>query len=56
MRIRPDLPIILCTGFSELINEQKAKAMGIRAFVMKPIVQREMANAVRKALDQPSTF
>jgi len=51
MAIRPDIPIILCTGFSELINEEKAKAMGIRAFVMKPVVQREMANAVRKALD-----
>jgi len=51
MRIRPDLPIILCTGFSELINAHKAKAIGIRAFVMKPIVQREMAEAVRKVLD-----
>lgn len=56
MAIRPDIPIILCTGFSELINEEKAKAMGIRRLVMKPIVQREMANAVRKVLDQPSTF
>ncbi len=56
MGIRPDIPIILCTGFSERINEEKAKAMGIRKLVMKPIVQREMANAVRKALDQPSTF
>jgi len=52
MKIRPDIPIILCTGFSELINEDKAKAMGIRAFVMKPVVQRELANAVRKALDK----
>ncbi len=51
MKIRLDIPIILCTGFSELINEEKAKAMGIRAFVMKPVVQRELANAVRKALD-----
>jgi nitrogen-specific signal transduction histidine kinase len=51
MKIRSDIPIILCTGFSELINEEKAKAMGIRAFVMKPVVQRELANAVRKALD-----
>jgi len=56
MAIRPDIPIIVCTGFSERINEEKAKAMGIRKLVMKPIVQREMANAVRKALDQPSTF
>jgi FixJ family two-component response regulator len=52
MRIMPNLPIILCTGFSELIDEDKAKAIGIRAFVMKPIVQREMAEAVRKALDK----
>jgi len=52
MRIRPDLPIILCTGFSELIDEHKAKAMCIRAFVMKPVVQREMAKAVRQALDK----
>ncbi len=51
MRIMPNLPIILCTGFSELIDGDKAKAIGIRAFVMKPIVQREMAEAVRKALD-----
>jgi len=51
MRIRPDLPIILCTGFSELIDEQKAKATGIRRLIMKPIVQRDMAKAIREALD-----
>jgi PAS domain S-box-containing protein len=51
MKIRPDIPIIVCTGFSERINEEKAKAMGIRRLVMKPIVQRELAEAVREALD-----
>jgi len=51
MKIRPDIPIIVCTGFSERINEDKAKALGIRKLVLKPVVQREMANAVRKALD-----
>jgi len=50
MKIRTDIPIIVCTGFSERINEEKAKAMGIRAFVMKPIVQREMAKAIREAM------
>ena len=35
MTIRPDIPIILCTGFSELIDEKHAKEMGIREFVMK---------------------
>jgi len=56
MSIRPDIPIILCTGFSERINKEKAKEMGIQKLIMKPIVQRELAEAVRKALDQPSTF
>jgi len=49
--IRPDIPIILCTGFSEHINEVKAKAIGIRKFVMKPFIMREMAEAIRQVLD-----
>jgi len=51
MKIRPDIPVILCTGHSKLTSEEKAKGLGIRAFVMKPISTRAMAEAVRKALD-----
>ncbi len=51
LAIRPDLPVIICTGFSEQINEQKAKAMGIGGFVMKPMVKSEIAMAIRKVLD-----
>jgi CheY-like chemotaxis protein len=51
MAIRPDIPIILCTGFSEHINEEKAKAIGIRRFIMKPFVMHEMAEAIRQVLD-----
>ncbi len=51
MRIKPNSPIIICTGFSEKITEEKARAMGIRRLIMKPIVQREMAKAIREALD-----
>jgi PAS domain S-box-containing protein len=51
MNIRDDIPVILSTGFSEHINEEKAKALGIRAFVMKPIVMNEMAETIRKVLD-----
>jgi len=51
MEIRPDIPIILCTGFSVLIDEAKAKALGIRAFVMKPIMKRKMARIIRRVLD-----
>ena len=52
MAIRPDIPIILCTGFSERINEEKAQAIGIRGFVMKPFVIRDFVNTIRKALNQ----
>ncbi|MBE9547318.1 MAG: PAS domain S-box protein [Proteobacteria bacterium] len=48
--IRPDIPIILCTGFSEHISEEKAKEIGIREFVMKPLVMRDLANIIRKEL------
>ncbi|MDY6954161.1 MAG: ATP-binding protein, partial [Thermodesulfobacteriota bacterium] len=51
MRIRPDIPVILCTGYSDRISEGRAKAMGIRAFVMKPVVKREIAETIREVLD-----
>jgi len=50
LRIRPDMPIILCTGYSEMITKEKAEAMGIREFVMKPALRREMAETIRRAL------
>ena len=50
--IRPDIPIIICTGFSERINKDMAKAMGIKGFLMKPVVKSEMARMVRKVLDE----
>jgi CheY-like chemotaxis protein len=49
--VRPDIPIILCTGFSEMINEQKAKALGIRGYITKPIILSRFADMVRKSLD-----
>jgi CheY-like chemotaxis protein len=52
MIIRPDIPIILCTGFSEQIDEIRAKGMGISAFIMKPVVAREIANTIREVLDK----
>ena len=51
LRIRPGIPIILCTGFSEYITEEKAKAMGVREFVMKPLAIRDLAESMRRALD-----
>ncbi len=49
--IRPDIPVILCTGFSELINEENAAAHGIRGFLMKPVNISELAGMIRKVLD-----
>jgi len=51
MKIRPNIPVILCTGFSARIDEKKAMSMGIRAFVSKPILKRDIAVTIRKVLD-----
>ena len=50
--IRADVPIILCTGFSEVISEEKAKEIGISEYVMKPVVQSEIGKTIRKMLDK----
>jgi CheY-like chemotaxis protein len=51
IEIRPDIPVIICTGFSEKISERKAKIMGIRGYVMKPVVRSELAKKIREALE-----
>ena len=50
MKIRPDIPSILFTGFSENISEQKAKEIGFRGFSMKPFVMRDLAETTRRVL------
>ena len=54
LEIRGDLPVILGTGFSARINEEKALAPGIRAFVSKPVLKRRIAETIRKVLDDSS--
>jgi two-component system cell cycle sensor histidine kinase/response regulator CckA len=51
LRIKPEIPVILCTGYSSRINQQKAAAMGIRAFVPKPVLKMDIAEAIRNVLD-----
>lgn len=51
-RIRPNLPVILSTGFSEKLNRQKTKNTGIHAFLYKPISKMDMAETVRNVLDK----
>jgi len=52
MKIRKDIPVILCTGHSARIDEDKAKELGLAAYIMKPLVMKEFANTVRKVLDK----
>lgn len=51
MTIRPNIPVILCTGYSEQITEDGARAMGIQEFIMKPVDMHKLSHAVRKVLD-----
>lgn len=50
LALRSDMPIILATGFSEMVNEKKAKEIGIREFIMKPLAIRDLSQAVWKVL------
>jgi CheY-like chemotaxis protein len=50
LEMRPDIPVILCTGYSETVDEKTAKEAGIGAFLMKPVTREQMANAVKRAL------
>lgn len=52
LRIRPDIPVILCTGYSKNISNESASEIGIKAFAYKPMVNAEMAKTVRKVLDE----
>jgi CheY-like chemotaxis protein len=45
--IRPDIPVILCTGYSETISQEKAESMGIDGFAMKPLSKNELGETMR---------
>ena len=51
-RVRSDIPIIICTGFSEFINEAEAGRLGIQKLIMKPLFMKDLALAIRDVLDK----
>jgi PAS domain S-box-containing protein len=51
LQIRPDIPIILCTGYSDLVSEETARAKGIRELVMKPLARKEMVEVIHRVLE-----
>lgn len=50
IHIRPDIPIILCTGYSSRISKEKAGQTGIRELLLKPLTQRDFAETIQKVL------
>jgi CheY-like chemotaxis protein len=50
--IRPDMPVILCTGYSQFVDADKTREAGIKAFTMKPLTKREIALTIREVLDK----
>ena len=52
MKIRPDIPVIICTGYSKKISDESAAEIGIKAFVYKPIVKTDLARIIRKVFDE----
>ena len=52
-QLRPELPIILCTGFSQQIDDNKLRQSGITALLMKPIIREQLAAMLRNVLDGP---
>jgi CheY-like chemotaxis protein len=49
--IKPGLPVLLCTGFSRTVDDRSVRQAGVRQVLMKPLVARDLAQAVREALD-----
>ncbi len=50
-KIRPDIPVLLCTGFSHTMSEEKAASLGIKGFLLKPIVMNDLSHKIREVLD-----
>jgi CheY-like chemotaxis protein len=50
LQIRPDIPIILCTGFNEQMNEERARQIGVRHLIYKPVVRNTLAEIITQTL------
>lgn len=54
LEMHPELPIVICTGYSDILDEVKAREMGVKALLMKPLDINKLAETVRKALNSRS--
>ena len=51
--IRTDIPIIICTGYNEKINDEEAMAIGVQELIMKPVSMNKLARTIRNVFDNP---
>ena len=56
LTIRPEMPVILCTGYRELLQKKHTQVPGIRECLYKPVAMREMAVVMRRVLDKRNTY
>ena len=52
LAVRPDLPIIICTGYSDKVDPESIRSMGLAGLAYKPLITRDLAELIRRALDQ----
>ena len=52
LNIRPDMPIILCTGYSQRMSDERARELGIRKYIEKPIEMENLARSIREVFDE----
>jgi DNA-binding NtrC family response regulator len=52
LKVRPDLPIILCSGYSSALSEEEVSGIGIKSFLLKPLQEKDIAETVRRVLDE----
>ncbi len=50
MTVNPKLPVIICTGFSEKLNKEKARETGIQGFLMKPVEMTSLAAKIQEVM------
>ena len=55
-KVRPDIPVLLCTGFSETMSEGTAASLGIKGFLLKPIVMKDLSQKIREVLNKMKHF
>jgi CheY-like chemotaxis protein len=52
-KLRPDLPVILCTGSDQALSGDEARACGVTDFALKPLTLHDLAHMIRRVLDLP---